>query len=182
MPWSGARVLWKYQCKRSNIWLLYLILIKSVCANFVPKHFHPLTWDYWHDIISTEGNLHTTFRACLWARIVDPCIFASPRKHTKKSAEKPVDTGISAWYNDSARGKNPELIFVRVLRDTVSFLTMHTWLFLYAAMMQNIITISKINLRDKCFFSLQRKFHGWLRAIKVCQSRMASYFRATVSK
>ena len=35
-------------------------------------------------------------------------------KHTKKSAENHVDTGISAWYNDSARGKNPELIFVRV--------------------------------------------------------------------
>ena len=82
-------------------------------------------------------------------------------KHTKKSAEKPVDTGISAWYNDSARGKIPELIFVRVHRDTVSLLTMHTWLFLYAAMMQNIITISKINLRDKCFFSPAKKV-SWL--------------------
>ena len=82
-------------------------------------------------------------------------------KHKKKSAKKPVDTGISAWYNDSARGKNPELIFVRVHRDTVSFLTMHTWLFLYAAMMQDIITISKINLLDKCFFPKQRKV-SWL--------------------
>ena len=78
-------------------------------------------------------------------------------KRTKKSAKKPVDTGISAWYNDSARGKNPELIFVRVHRDTVSFLTMHTWLFLYAAMIQDIITISKINLRGKCFFSPAKK-------------------------
>ena len=82
-------------------------------------------------------------------------------KRTKKSAKKPVDTGISAWYNDSARGKNPELIFVRVPRDTVSFLTMHTWLFLYAAMMQDIITISKINLLDKCFFPKQKKV-SWL--------------------
>ena len=74
-------------------------------------------------------------------------IAASPQKceSTEKSAENPVDTGISAWYNDSARGKNPELIFVRVPRDTVSFLTMHTWLFLYAAMMRDIITIFKIN-------------------------------------
>ena len=82
-------------------------------------------------------------------------------KHTKKSAKNHVDTGISAWYNDSARGKNPELIFVRVHRDTVSFLTMHTWLFLYAAMMQDIITISKINLLDKCFFPKQKKV-SWL--------------------
>ena len=82
-------------------------------------------------------------------------------KHTEKSAENLVDTGISAWYNDSARGKNPELIFVRVPRDTVSFLTMHTWLFLYAAMMQDIITISKINLSDKCFFPKQKKV-SWL--------------------
>ena len=66
-------------------------------------------------------------------------------KHTEKSAENHVDTGISAWYNDSARGKNPELIFVRAPRDTVIFLTMHTWLFLYAAMMRDIITILKIN-------------------------------------
>ena len=58
-------------------------------------------------------------------------------------------------------GKNPELIFVRAHRDTVSFLTMHTWLFLYAAMMQDIITISKINLSDKCFFPKQKKV-SWL--------------------
>ena len=154
-------------------------------ANLVPFHFHPLTWGCWRDIMISEGNLHTTFHACLWARIVDPCIIkilCFPSEAYKEKCGNPVDTGISAWYNDSARGKNPELIFVRVPRDTVSFLTMHTWLFLYAAMMQNIITISKINLRDKCFFSPQRKFRGWLRAIKVCQSRMASYFRATVSK
>ena len=36
-------------------------------------------------------------------------------------------------------------------------LAMHTWLFLYAAMMQDIITIFKINLRGKCFFSPAKK-------------------------
>ena len=82
-------------------------------------------------------------------------------KHTEKSAGKPVDRKAPIWYNKDAEGKNPELIFVRVHRDTVSFLTMHTWLFLYAAMMQNIITISKINLRDKCFFSPAKKV-SWL--------------------
>ena len=81
-------------------------------------------------------------------------------KHTEKSAGKPVDTGISAWYNDSARGKNPELIFVRVHRDIVSFLTMHIWLFLYAAMMQDIITIFKINSGVSVSSPLQRKFRG----------------------
>ena len=138
-----------------------LFLLNSPCAKFLPFHFHPLTWVYGYDIMISEGNLHTTFRACLWARIVDPRIIASRGKHTEKSAEKPVDTGISAWYNDSARGKNPELIFVRVPRDTVSFLTMHTWLFLYAATMQSTVTISKINLRGKCFFSPAKKV-SWL--------------------
>ena len=45
------------------------------------------------------------------------------------------------------------------LWDTVSFLTMHTWLFLYAAMIQDIITISKINLQDKCLYPHKESFH-----------------------
>jgi hypothetical protein len=36
---------------------------------------------------------------------------------------------------------------------------MHMWLFLYASMMQDIITISKINLRDKCFYPHKESFH-----------------------
>ena len=83
-----------------------------------------------------------------------------PGKHKKKAPKTPLTKTLPFGIIKVQRARTPELIFVRVHWDTVSFLTMHTWLFLYAAMMQNIITISKINLRDKCFFSLQRKFRG----------------------